>query len=178
MKNILNFLSENKHAISFLLIFSEVALMIYGYIIDFHFGNIVLYVFCSSFIFYILASPFLIAKTRDENGDYMGKANSSYIFGLILNILFIIFLILNGMKEIGSNQYNLLPTSYIQTELDDNKITYFESFKILHREYKNLLEVEEKIKKDVDNYELKQKEIFKEKILKEITENKSQQNNE
>ena len=63
MKNILNFLSENKHAISFLLIFSEVVLMIYGYIIDFHFGNIVLYVFCSSFIFYILASPFLIAKT-------------------------------------------------------------------------------------------------------------------
>ena len=71
------FLSENKHAISFLLIFSEVALMIYGYIIDFHFGNIVLYVFCSSFIFCILASPFLIAKTRDENGDYMGKTNSS-----------------------------------------------------------------------------------------------------
>jgi hypothetical protein len=34
------------------------------------------------------------------------------------------------------------------------------------------------IKKDADNYELKQKELVKEKILKEITENKSQQNNE
>lgn len=178
MKNILNFLSENKHAISFLLIFSEAALMIYGYIIDFHFGNIVLYLFCSSFIFCILSIPFLIAKSRDENGDYMGKTNYSYIFGLILNILFIILLIFNGMREISSNQYNFLPTSCIQTELDDNKITYFESFKILHREYKSLLKTEEEIKKDADNYELKQKELVKEKILKEITENKSQQNNE
>ena len=50
--------------------------------------------------------------------------------------------------------------------------------KILNREYSASLEAEKEIKKDADNYELKQKELVKEKILKEITENKSQQNNE
>lgn len=170
-ENILNFLSEEKHFISFLLVFSEVFLMIYGFIIGFYFDNMFLYLFFAFIIFSFLSTPFLIAKGIDENSSNIGEINFYYIFGLIFNILFVLFLFFYGTKEINSNEYNLLPKNYIQTELDDNKITYFEAFKILYRKYENLLETN----KEINNQELKQKELTKEKILKEIIENKSQQ---
>ncbi len=166
MKSIFNFLSEEKHSISFLLVFSEIALMMYGYIIDFHFGNMLLYLFFVSIIFSFLAVPFLIARDLDKNSNCIGETNGYYIFGLFFNFLFILFLVLNGAKEINSNEYEFLPKSHIQSELDDKKITYFEAFKILNREYSASLEAEKEMKKDADNYELEKRELVKEKILK------------
>ncbi len=166
MKSILNFLSEEKHSISFLLLFSEIALMIYGYIIDFHFGNMFSYLFFASIIFSFLSVPFLMARELDRNSNCIREINGYYIFGLFFNFLFILFLIFNGAKEINSNEYEFLPRSYIQSELDDNKITYFEAFKILNRENSASIEAEKEIKKDADNYELEKRELVKEKILK------------
>ena len=166
MKSILNFLSEEKHSISFLLLFSEIALMIYGYIIDFHFGNMFSYLFFASIIFSFLSVPFLMARELDRNSNCIRETNVYYIFGLFFNFLFILFLIFNGAKEINSNEYEFLPRSYIQSELDDNKITYFEAFKILNRENSASIEAEKEIKKDADNKELEKRELIKEKILK------------
>lgn len=175
-ENILNFLSEEKHSISFLLIFSEVALMIYGFIMDFHFGSMFLYLFFGCIIFLILSTPFLVAKSIDENSNNIRMVNFSYIFGLILNFIFILFLFFYGSKEIDGNGYDLIPKNQIQSELDDKKITYFESFKILHRQYESLSEINKERRRDIDAQELKQRELTKEKILKEIIESKSQQN--
>ena len=163
MKSILNFLSEEKHSISFLLLFSEIALMIYGYIIDFHFGNMFSYLFFASIIFSFLSVPFLMARELDRNSNCIRETNGYYIFGLFFNFLFILFLIFNGAKEINSNEYEFLPRSYIQSELDDNKITYFEAFKILNRENSASIEAEKEIKKDADNKELEKRELIKER---------------
>lgn len=175
IKRILNFLSEEKHFISFLLVFSELALIIYGYIINFHFGNMLSYLFVASTIFSFLLVPFLMARNLDINSNCIGEVNGYYIFGLFLNFLFILFLVFNGAKEISSNEYEFLPKSYIQSELDDNKITYFEAFKILDRKNRASIEAEKKIKKDTDNEELKKRELVKKEIIKELNKDNSQQ---
>lgn len=107
-----------------------------------------------------------MARELDRNSNCIRETNGYYIFGLFFNFLFILFLIFNGAKEINSNEYEFLPRSYIQSELDDNKITYFEAFKILNRENSASIEAEKEIKKDADNNELEKRELIKEKILK------------